>query len=254
MFVIISALSFSLIPIFALFAYESNVNTTTLLFLRFGIASFAFFTYLVLAGKQWRITKGQLLQLILLGGILHMLHSTFYFSSVKYIPASLATMIFYLYPIFVAILSFFFNKEALSKKLIIAIALSLIGIILVLGTPTGSISPIGIYLACGAAVVYSFYILLGDKVTKQLPPLITTTYISLFSFISFLISGIFTKTIHLQINSTGWVIVAFTYIFLQHYCCVNPFRGNEHPGSYEIIDIKYDRAYKHHFIINTSVC
>lgn len=205
--IIISAISFSLIPIFALYAYDSGVSTTTLLFLRFAIASVVFFAYLLMKKYKWKVTRKQLLSLVLLGGVLYMAQSSFYFSAVKYIPASLAALLLYLNPIFVAVLSFFFNNEKPTKQLIMAISLSLVGIVMVLGSPDGSISLIGILLAIGAAIVYSVYIVLGDRVTQQLPPMITCAYIALFSSLSFLIGGTVTHTIQFDFGGLGWVMI-----------------------------------------------
>jgi drug/metabolite transporter (DMT)-like permease len=216
LYIIISASSFALIPIFAIYAYDSGVTTTTLLFLRFAFAAIIFFAYLFVKEKNWKITKRQILFLILLGGILYTMQSTFYFSAVKYIPASLAALLLYLHPIFVAVLSFLFNKEKPSKKIIIAIILSLIGILFVLGSPKGHINLIGILLAVGAAIVYSIYILIGDRVTKQLSPMITCAFISLFCSLSLFFGGTFTHTISFHFEKMGW----FMAVGVGFFCSV----------------------------------
>lgn len=211
--IVLSAISFSLIPAFALYAYDSGVTTTTLLFLRFAIAAVIFFSYLLIKGEKLTLTKKQFVSLLLLGGALYTLQSSLYFTSVKYIPTSLAALLLYLYPIFVAALSFFFNKEPLTKKVILSISLSLIGIIFVLGAPKGTISVFGILLASASAVVYSTYILIGDRVTKQLPPMITSAYIALFSSISFFFLGSFTDSLSFEFDRPGWVMIGGVAFF-----------------------------------------
>lgn len=223
--IMISAISFSLIPIFALYAYDSGISTTTLLFLRFAIAAIIFFAYLFLKMKKWKITKKQLLSLLLLGGILYTLQSTFYFSAVKYIPSSLAALLLYLHPLIVAILSFFINKEKLTKRLIIAISLSFMGIVLVLGTPAGAINMIGILLASGAAVVYSIYIVIGDRVTKQLPSIITVAFIALFSAVSFFIGGMASHSLSFHFDKIGWVMVVCVALFCSVIAMFTFFAG-----------------------------
>lgn len=207
LFILISATAFGLMPIFALYAYDQNVSVNTLLFLRFTFATIMFFSYLVFSKKLVAITKKQLLLFVLLGGVLYMLQSSFYFSSVKYIPASLAALILYLYPVFVAMLSFFINKEQLTKNIIISILLSLVGIVLVLGAPAENMNLFGIILALAAAIVYSIYIIVGGRVSIEVPPLITSAYISLFASISFLLVGVSTSTIHIHFNFIGWVSI-----------------------------------------------
>ncbi|MFF3022457.1 DMT family transporter [Gottfriedia sp. NPDC057948] len=205
--ILISAIAFGLMPIFALYAYDQNVSVNTLLFLRFTFASIMFFSYLVVSKKLVKITKKQLVMFVLLGGVLYMLQSSFYFSSVKYIPASLAALILYLYPIFVAILSFLVNKEQLTKNIMLSIVLSLIGIVLVLGAPAENVNPFGILLALAAAIVYSIYIIVGGRVSIHVPPLVTSAYISLFASISFLLVGVSTSTIHIHFKFIGWISI-----------------------------------------------
>lgn len=44
---VLSALGFSLLPIFALYAYKGNINITTLLAFRFSLAAVIFFIFYI---------------------------------------------------------------------------------------------------------------------------------------------------------------------------------------------------------------
>ncbi|GGI13113.1 DMT family transporter [Gottfriedia solisilvae] len=205
--ILLSATAFGLMPIFAIYAYDHQVSVNTLLFLRFSFASIIFFSYLFMKKGFVSITKKQFITFFLLGSILYTLQSSFYFSSIKYIPASLAALILYLYPVFVAILSFFVNKEKLTKFMVISMIISLFGILLVLGTPTDHMNIFGISLALGAAIVYSIYIIVGGRVTLQVPPLVTSAFIALFAAISFLIVGLTTNTLQFHFSFVGWLSI-----------------------------------------------
>ncbi|EPZ37323.1 drug/metabolite transporter (DMT) superfamily permease, partial [Anoxybacillus ayderensis] len=135
---------------------------------------------------------------------------SFYFQAVKYIPSSLAALLLYLNPIFVAIFSFFINKEKLTKHIIIAILISFLGMLLVLGAPEGKIQPLGIALAVGAAIVYSMYIIVGNKVTAHVPPITASAYIALFAALSFFVFGIGSGTLHFQFDAKGWLPIIGT--------------------------------------------
>ncbi|WP_019417669.1 EamA family transporter [Anoxybacillus sp. ST70] len=76
--ILLSATGFAFIPIFALYAYDSGVTVTTLLFLRFALAALFFFLYLWLKEKNWKVSRSHLLYLFLLGGIFYMMQSSFY--------------------------------------------------------------------------------------------------------------------------------------------------------------------------------
>lgn len=205
--ILLSATAFGLMPIFAIYAYDHHVSVNTLLFLRFSFASIIFFSYILMKKKLVSISKKQILTFFLLGSVLYTLQSSFYFSSIKYIPASLAALILYLYPVFVAILSFFVNKEKLTKFIIISTIISLFGIILVLGSPTGHLNLLGILLALGAAVIYSIYIIIGGRVTLQVPPFITSAFIAMFAAISFLLVGLTTNTLQFHFSLVGWLSI-----------------------------------------------
>lgn len=211
--VLLSAFGFGVLPIFAVFAYESEMNVPTLLFLRFTFSSIFFFTYIFLKRVGWKVTKKQLLSLFLLGGVLYTMQSTFYFSAVKYIPASLAVLLLYLFPIIVAILSFFINKERLSLRLIISIVISLAGILLILGSPSGDVNVLGIILAIGAAITYSVYILLGNRITEKLPPVVTSGFVALFACSSFLTYGLSTQSIQFNFAPSGWFFALGVALF-----------------------------------------
>jgi len=208
--VLLSATGFAFIPIFALYAYDSGVTVTTLLFLRFALAALFFFMYVSFKKKKWKVSLSQLFYLFLLGGIFYTMQSSFYFNAVKYIPSSLAALLLYLNPIFVAVFSFFINQEALTKRTIIAIVVSFSGMLLVLGAPGGKIQPLGIVLAVGAAMIYSIYIILGNKVTAHVPPITASAYIALFAALSFFVWGIASGTLHFQFDAKGWLPIIGT--------------------------------------------
>jgi drug/metabolite transporter (DMT)-like permease len=223
--VLLSATGFAFIPIFALYAYDSGVTVTTLLFLRFAFAALFFFIYLFIKVRHWKVSLQNLLYLFLLGGICYSMQSSFYFHAVKYIPSSLAALLLYLNPIFVAILSFFINKEKLTKRIVIAIFISLLGMIFVLGAPSGEIKMIGVGLAIGAAIIYSVYIVIGNRVTSQVQPIITSAYIALFAAISFFMWGIFTQTLDFHFDTIGWLPVVGTSLFSSVLAMLTFFTG-----------------------------
>lgn len=211
--VLLSAFGFGVMPIFALYAYEANMGVPTLLFLRFAFSTLLFFSYIFLRVKGWRVSAKQLLSLFILGGVLYTLQATTYFNAVRFIPASLAALLLYLYPVFVAILSFFVNKERLTTRIVVSIAISLGGIALVLGTPSGEISIVGVLLAVAAAIIYSVYILLGDRVTANLPPVVTSGFVTLFALVSFSVYGVSTNSLDFTFAPMAWLYVLGVALF-----------------------------------------
>ncbi|MDO7786923.1 DMT family transporter [Desulforamulus aquiferis] len=202
--VLLSATGFAVIPFFAIEAYAGGATVTSLLVVRFLITTVFFFSYLFLTNKKPIVQDGQIKHLFLLGGVLYTIMSTCYFASVKYIPASLAVLLLYLYPVFVAVGSTLFEKESLTSKIILSIGFSLMGLFLVLGNSFNQINIYGVLLAVGASISYSSYILLGNKVVKQIPVMITSAYVSLFAFTSLFIIGLATGNLYFNLTPGAW--------------------------------------------------
>jgi drug/metabolite transporter (DMT)-like permease len=164
-FILISAISYGAMPIFAKFAYLSGIQTHSLLFFRFFIAWIILLPIALLQKK--RFPKGKdLCLLIALGGIGYSAQSYCYFTALTFIPTSLVAILLYIYPVIVAVLAVFFLNEALTKNKFIALCVAIPGAMLVIGPEAhGNIK--GILFAVGAALVYSVYIVVGAQVMKR---------------------------------------------------------------------------------------
>jgi len=225
LFILLSAAGFGVTPIFALYSYESGVTVSTLLFLRFSFASLLLFLYAFCKIKTWTITKSEITAMFLLGGILFTVQSAFYFLSVQYIPVSLAVLLVYLYPILVSILSFFINREPISPAMLASIAISLLGMSFVLGSPSGKVDITGVLLAVGAAIVYAFFVVVGNRVTRQIPSIITSAFITLSAACSFFIWGMASDSLHFDFQSSGWWSILGVVVFSTVLSMLTLFAG-----------------------------
>ena len=211
--IFLSAFGFGLMPIFALYAYRGGVNVSTLLFLRFTIAALCFFAYLISSHTCIRVRRREMVGLFSMGTVLYAMQSTLYFSAVRYIPASLAALILYLYPVLVAFLSVIVDKESWSWKMVAPSVLSLIGIAVVLGAPLDRLDGFGVLLAFGAALVYSIYIVMGRRILAQVSPVATSAFISAFAALSFLIYGGITHSLVFELSVQTWLVIAGVALF-----------------------------------------
>ncbi|MCZ2128378.1 MAG: DMT family transporter [Anaerolineales bacterium] len=163
-FIAVSAAAFGTLAIFGRFAYADNVDTFTLLFLRFGFS--AAFMILALLFRKEPFPRGRvLLQLIGMGAIGYAGQSFLYLTAIQYASAGLVALLLYLYPFFVALLSVLFLKEKLTLVKIVALTLALIGTALTVGPISGQ--ALGALLAVASALVYSIYIMVGANVMKH---------------------------------------------------------------------------------------
>lgn len=223
--VFLSAFGFGLLPIFAIFAYREGANVPTLLFLRFAFAALLLFAYLRLKGEKLILTRQQCGQLFLLGGILYSAQSFCYFSSVELIPASLTALLLYTYPIFVALLAGIVDKERLNKAEILAIALSLAGLVFVLGAAPTAVNLTGVLLALGAAVVYSIYLIVGTRVVKGLSPLATSACVAAWASLSLFVTGGASGSLNFNLTATAVLALAGIVVFPTILAMLTLFRG-----------------------------
>lgn len=229
--IVLSSFGFGIMPIFALSAYKSNITVPTLLSLRFLMASIIFFGYVLF--KKYRLNHGVkgILSLFILGGICYTLQSSLYFTAVKYIPASLAVMILYTSPVIIAILSYFVDKERLTLRTIISALVSIGGIVLINKGEPGNVSVYGVMLASGAALVYSFYIVFSNRVVKQIQPVVTSAYVTLFTAVSLFITGFATGNINYSFSASAWLPLLGLVIFSTVLAIFTLFWGLEILGS-----------------------
>ncbi|MBK7701834.1 MAG: DMT family transporter [bacterium] len=167
--ILLSALSFGAMPIFGRLAYRSGVDPVTLLLLRFSIATAIMLPVMFARRLPW--PRGRtLLGLIVMGAAGYVGQSICFFTALKHASAGLVSLLLYLYPALVAILSVVVLKERLTRRKALALGLALAGAVLTIGLSGGG-TPAGIALGVGAAVIYALYIIYGTHLLKSAPPI-----------------------------------------------------------------------------------
>ena len=173
--VVVSSISFAALPLFAHMAYDDGVTPVSLLFLRFTVAGALMMGITHLRGEK--LPRGrQLLAFALLGGIGYVGQSYSVFKALTLADAGLVMLLLYLYPAIVTLLTGVFGSEPLSGRKILAIAVALIG--------TGfTVSPrlegqlLGIALGLAAALIYSLYVITGNRLLREAPPIASSAVI-----------------------------------------------------------------------------
>ncbi|WP_255298566.1 DMT family transporter [Brevibacillus dissolubilis] len=229
--VALSATGFGIMPIFAKFAYQGGADVTTLLCLRFALAGLLFFIYLKSKRANLHVSRKHLLALFLLGGVGYTLQSISYFTAVKFIPASLVALLLYTFPIFVTILAFLLDREKLTKKVIGAIFLSILGLMLVMGTNFGELNMIGILYACAAAVVYAGYVFFSNRVLQQVQPMVASLYISAFAALTLVMMGMSTDSLQLGFEWKAWAALIGIVLISTMMSMLTLFQGMKLVGS-----------------------
>jgi drug/metabolite transporter (DMT)-like permease len=230
--VLYSALGFGLLPIFALLAYRGGIDVITLLAVRFVLSALVLLAWLLpaRAGRGLAPLAGALPGLVGLG-VCYTLQSGFYFSAVRYISASLASILLYSYPAFVCLLAFLVEKERPSARTLGALAVSLAGVVLVLGSSLGTAHPAGVLLALGAAGVYSLYITLANRVLRSVEPLSALAAVTLVTSLLYVGIGLASGRLELAFAPSAWLPIGLMITVSTLLAIPAFFRGLEILGS-----------------------
>jgi len=197
----LSATGFGAMPVIAQIAYSYGSNVTTLLFLRFTIASLIFLLILKLSNITYDISKEDTFRLIVLGAAGYGLLSSLYFFGISLIPASLSGFLLYSYPAIVTILAFLGREEPLYRENFISLIVAIIGLAMILGPVFTSINLLGVGSILAAAFAYAIYILASNRVLKRVNWLSGSTVVTISAAFFFLVTGIFRGNLHLNIIS-----------------------------------------------------
>jgi drug/metabolite transporter (DMT)-like permease len=194
--------------VFGKLAYDAGVSVNALLLVRFGLAGGLLLTIALARGALRNLPRRAVLIGLGMGVFGYAAQSALYFSALARIDASLVALILYLYPILVMVTAIALRREQASRRRVWALAIALLGIGLVLsGALAGRFNWLGLLLALGAPIVYTGYILVGDSLTADVPPLALTALVCIGAFGTFLVLGLF-RGINLNFAPIGWLWLA----------------------------------------------
>ena len=132
-----------------------------------GTAFILLFLVITKKGIDFSAIKKNLIILVLTGAFIG-INWILLFEAYKNTTVAVATLCYYMAPLFVTVASSIFLKEKLTLKKVICITLAISGMILVSGVVDGSLSGasdlIGILLGLGAAIFYASVTLVSKKV------------------------------------------------------------------------------------------
>ncbi|MGZ4280320.1 MAG: DMT family transporter [Solirubrobacteraceae bacterium] len=210
---LLSAVGFGLMAIFAKEAYRSDVSVTTLLALRFTLAAGAFWAIVATrragSGSTRTPTRRLVVVGLALGGIGYAAQSGAFFGALTHIDASLAALLLYTYPAPVFGIAIAIGRERADRRRVIALVLATAGAALVLaGGGAGALDPVGVSLALGAAVLYSLYILISDRVVGRIDPFLLGALITTGAAVTLTIAGLVTGSLRLDFEPAGWAWIA----------------------------------------------
>lgn len=206
--ILTSAAGFATLAIFIKYAYAAGANMLTILSIRFSLAAFLIWLVLKWRGLSLQVDKDMLIKLCLMGIAGYGSMSMLFAGSLQYLPASLTAMLLYTYPALVCILSFLLGDETFTWQKGSSLAVCFIGLFMVLGVSFADIHPLGVALGLGSSLIYSCYLIAGNRLLKNVSSLVATLYICLSSGLCFLLFSLATGSFMFSLPPAGWLSIA----------------------------------------------
>ncbi len=171
--VLISAVGFAAMSLWAKSAYADGWSPEALVAVRFILVALAFWGVAVARGAHRTLPpRNAVVAAFVLGLTAYALENHLYFAAVARIDAGLLALIMSVYPALVVAGAVALGRERPDVRRLVALGFALGGAVLVLlgGVGGGGFDSVGMMLALGSASAYAAYLLAGDKLVAALDP------------------------------------------------------------------------------------
>lgn len=188
---ILSAVIFGFTPILAKMTYSMGSNGITMAFYRHLFVIPVLFIIIKLQKLNYRITVEQLKKICLVGIVGTALTVAMLYTSYSYIQVGSATVLHFLYPMFVSLICYFYYHEKLTKVVKYCLVVASIGILFFI--EMGSSSLFGIFLALFSGLTFAYYMVGIEKLGLQsLNPYVLNFYFAIIISLALLVIGVIT--------------------------------------------------------------
>jgi len=167
--VLISAVSFGSLAIFGKLAYITGLGTEQTLAFRFVLAAAGMWVLAMVLGQNpLRLRRSELGTLMVLGALIYTGQALTYFIALRTLPASLVVLIAYIYPSLVVLAGWLFLRRSVSVWHGLALVATFVGVALLVGGAQLQLGW-GLLFAIASPMIYTGYILLGERVMSSVP-------------------------------------------------------------------------------------
>ncbi len=205
---ILSSAGYAALVVFLRYAYQAGILPGTAIFLRFAIASAALVLALTLTRRWINLPRRQIISLLLLGGVAYTLMGTTWFVALSTTPASLVSLIVALYPLTVNLGSWLFLKEPIRRPMVTALGATLLGAVVLFWRPFEGANWFGVALMLVNVAVNTTYILVGQRWTRGIPPMMSTAWMMVGATVGALGYSLLSSQLSFSFAPEGWLWAA----------------------------------------------
>lgn len=176
----LASLQFGTVVVFASFLAGRDVPVSPTLTIRFGVAALLLAAVLLSTRGPLLPAEGERLGLVAIAAVGYAVEANLFFAALGYGTAAAVTLLFYTYPVFVAIGSWLvLRRGAPAGRTLLALALAIVGVTIVVGAGGSfAIEPLGVALSLASALVITLYMLGADVILDRTLPLTASMWVS----------------------------------------------------------------------------
>lgn len=228
---ILSAAGFGTMAIFGKLAYEQDVGVGDLLLVRFALATVILLAIARARGALRGLSRRAVLVALALGAVGYATQAGLFFSALDRMDASLLALILYTYPVFVCVAAVAFGRERLSARRILGLVGATAGAALVLaGAASGSFDTLAAAMGFGAALAYTTYILVGDRIVSGISLLALAALVCTGATVTFALAAVVRGGPELGFGAAGWGWIAAIALVSTVFAILTFFAGLERVG------------------------
>lgn len=205
----LASLQFGIVVVVGTQLLRGGLSVPAMLAIRFAIAAVILLA-IVAARRQPLIpARGERLWLALLGLAGYAVEASLFFAAIRYGTATAVTLLFFTYPVLVALASMALGKGAPGRLVVGSLAAAVAGAaIVVAGGGSVAIRPVGIAFALGSAVMFTAYLVGVDHVMRETRPLAASAWVGAWASIGLAGSLSFMPGRHWPDAGVEWIRVA----------------------------------------------
>lgn len=175
----LASVLFGSVVIFGKYALRAGVSVPSMLAVRFGIGAVILAVALILTRRPLVAAPGERTGLAILAVCGYAVEASFFFAAASRGTAATVTLLFFTYPVFVAIGAWLVGQGPPARLTLLALGSAVLGAAVVVGAGGGlSIEPLGVVFALAAALTYTGYLIGADLVLKRSDPMTSAMWVS----------------------------------------------------------------------------
>ncbi len=216
--ILLSSVGFGSLSTLTVLTSNAGLPLVPAMFWRYLLA--ALVLLVVLRHRITHITRVSAIRLLVVGGLGQAVITYLSLRALDYLPVGPLAFLFYTYPAWVALISAVLGRERLTLVRFVSLAIAMIGIVVMVGTPNATaLSRFGVLLALGTAFLYALYLPALNFVQEGVPAAVSTFYLITGVFIAFLVASLLNRGLVMPATMELWRYI----LFLSVVCTVIAF-------------------------------